>query len=461
VQVVSTTASAVVAEVQTVTTSATDRNEVQTLTLTGTVVNEIQAVRTSVTNTPEVQTVAVGVTRVNEVQSFSLGFQGITLQSSITGNLVLGLDTTTCSFCSVVVALQSVDVTAAVTDTSDTTGATTMATKLATLANIDTVTVTRATTTAVVGGNNQLTIVFTVTFSGNKVGGTIPLLSIQSLALAPLIPLTTVQSAATRVTAGSQPIYSAGSYFKLYYTCEQYSDPTVTLGSYVGISTACQPTTRLCASCATAFDGTQVLTSSDISAQVTLNPLLQIGPCVFAISAATATQLTVDTTNVGQFCSQFTGKTLDVYVAKVLPVMTNLVMLQTGPLQYPEDTGTVATQFLNSLGKSVAVTLTPTISSTFVGTTYSITFTNNHGTIPKLTCDVSTMVVSASNPTPSCTVARTTTGSMIYGTFTLSLPRFSDGTVMPTNPAVSFDVLPADLQTALQAVGGPAEYVFG
>ncbi|RHY35451.1 hypothetical protein DYB32_000104 [Aphanomyces invadans] len=456
VQVITTSCANVVDEVQTVTTTATDRNEVQTIVLDGTDVNEIQAVRTTLVNTAEVQTVTVGVVRVFEVQSFSLGFTGITTPASITGNLILGFDSTLCTFCAVKMVLQTVTVTTAVTDTSDTAGAATLVTLLGSLANVGVVTVTRATTVDNVA--NTLTMVFTVTFSGLKAAGNVPSLTLQST-LGPLIALTSVQTVATEDTAGSQPMYNAASQFKLYYTCEQYSDPTQKIGLFAGISAGCQPTTQLCATCATAFDGTDITVNVDLTATVAAGAVLQIGPCVYGISGSTATKLTVDTSNVGQYCSQFSGKALPVYVAKVYPAITNLVMRQgSGSVEYPEDDTVVAGQFLNALGKSVTVVRNTVVTSTFVGSTYDVTFTSHTGTIPLLTCDVTTMVISSG--TRSCTVARTTVGSMIYGTFVLSLARMSDGVVFPT-AALPFDVSEEDMTTALQAVGTAAEWVFG
>ncbi|CAK4149084.1 unnamed protein product [Aphanomyces euteiches] len=457
IQVVTTTCAPVVDEIQTVTTTATDRNEVQTLTLTGTDIDERQAVRTNLGGTAEVQTVTIGVSRVNAVQSFTLGFTGISSPSSITGTLILGLDTTRCAFCPVKVVLQTVDVTSAVTETSDTSGlTTTMANLLVTLQNIDSVSVSRVTTVNNVA--NTLTMVFEVTFVGLKVPGRVPLLNLQST-LGPLIPLTSVQTSATEVLIGSQPTYNAASLFKLYYTCEQYSDPTQTLTPFVGISTACQPTNQLCAACATAFDGTNIAVNVDLSSTVAVGAVLQIGPCVYGISGVTASQLTVDVNNVGMYCSRFTGKSFAVYTAKVLPTITNLVMNQgSGSVMYPETATVIAGQFLNSLSKAVAVVATPVISNSFVGTSYAITFSGQSGTVPLMTCDASSMVVTSG--TKSCTVARTTLGSMIYGTFTLSLPRVSDGVVF-TSPPMAFDISAADIATTLASVGAPTELVFG
>ncbi|RHY82099.1 hypothetical protein DYB26_000715 [Aphanomyces astaci] len=456
VQVVTTSCDNVVDEVQTITTTATDRNEVQTIVLDGTDVNEVQAVRTTLVNSAEVQTITIGVVRVFEVQSFTLGFTGITTPASITGDLILGLDTMLCTFCTVQMVLQPVTVTTAVVDPIDTSGASKMELLLASLANVDVVTVTRLTTVDTLA--NTLTMVFTVTFSGVEVAGNVPAMTLQS-SLAPLIPLTSVQTVATEVQSGSQPVYNAASQFKLYYTCEQYSDPTQKIGLFAGISAGCQPTTQLCATCATSFDGTDVTVNMDLTAAVAVGAVLQIGPCVYGIASRTATKLTVDTTNVGKFCSPFIGKALPVYIAQVYPAITNLVIRRgSGSVDYPEQDSVIAGQFLNTLGKSVTVVGNILVTNTFVGSTYAVTFSSHTGTIPLLKCDVTSMAISSG--TRSCTVARTAVGSMIYGSFVMSLARMSDGVVFPTT-ALPFDVSEADLTTALQAVGSAAEWVFG
>ncbi|RHY19567.1 hypothetical protein DYB25_000036 [Aphanomyces astaci] len=456
VQVVTTSCDNVVDEVQTITTTATDRNEVQTIVLDGTDVNEVQAVRTTLVNSAEVQTITIGVVRVFEVQSFTLGFTGITTPASITGDLILGLDTMLCTFCTVQMVLQPVTVTTAIVDPIDTSGASKMELLLASLANVDVVTVTRLTTVDTLA--NTLTMVFTVTFSGVEVAGNVPAMTLQS-SLAPLIPLTSVQTVATEVQSGSQPVYNAASQFKLYYTCEQYSDPTQKIGLFAGISAGCQPTTQLCATCATSFDGTDVTVNMDLTAAVAVGAVLQIGPCVYGIASRTATKLTVDTTNVGKFCSPFIGKALPVYIAQVYPAITNLVIRRgSGSVDYPEQDSVIAGQFLNTLGKSVTVVGNILVTNTFVGSTYAVTFSSHTGTIPLLKCDVTSMAISSG--TRSCTVARTAVGSMIYGSFVMSLARMSDGVVFPTT-ALPFDVSEADLTTALQAVGSAAEWVFG
>ncbi|KDO31357.1 hypothetical protein SPRG_03974 [Saprolegnia parasitica CBS 223.65] len=455
VQTISTSCADVVDEVQTITTSATDRNEVQHIVLDATVINEVQGVRTSLTSAPEIQTVVVGTTRVNEVQSFSITFAGITAHAGITGGLVVSLDTTLCFFCAQKMTAQTVDVTTAVTSTSDTTAASDFVTALEGLSNVDVVEVTRVSTPDAT--NNLLTLDFTITFTGVGVAGNIPAIQLQST-LGPLQSAVPTQT--TETQAGSNPVYSPGSVFRLFYTCEQYSDPAVTTGAFPGVSAACQPTAPpLCPTCATAFDGTTISVDVDLTTVVAVGSVLQIGPCVFGISARTATTLTVDTSNVGRYCTTFSGATSAVYVAKVLSPISNLVMRQgAGGTQYPEVDTAVATQFLNSLGKAVSVVATPVVSLAFVGTSYAISFVSNTGTIPLLTCDATNIVVSSG--TPTCTVTRTSIGSMMHGTFTLSLTRASDS-VLFTTPAIPFDATPATLKQLLQGVGAVSEWVWG
>ncbi|EQC27008.1 hypothetical protein SDRG_15222 [Saprolegnia diclina VS20] len=455
VQTISTSCANVVDEVQTITTSATDRNEVQTIVLDATVINEVQGVRTSLTSAPEIQTVVVGTTRVNEIQSFSITFTGITTTAGITGGLVISLDTTLCFFCANQMTAQTVDVTTAVTSSVDSTGASNFVTALQGLSNVDTVVVTRVSTPD--NTNNRLTLDFSITFTGIEVAGNIPAIQLQST-LAPLQSPVPTQTSETQI--GSNPVYNPGSVFRLFYTCEQYSDPTVTTGAFPGVSAACQPTApALCATCATAFDGTTISVNVDLTAVVAVGAVLQIGPCVFGISARTATTLTVDTNNVGRYCSTFSSATLAVYAAKVLSPISNLVMRQgAGGTQYPEVNTVVATQFLNSLGKAVSVVATPVVSLAFVGTSYAISFVSNTGTIPLLTCDATNIVVTSG--TKTCSVTRTSIGSMMYGTFTLSLTRASDG-VLFTTPAIPFDATPAALTQLLQGVGAVAEWVWG
>lgn len=449
IQVIQTSNDAVVDEVQTVTTSASDRDEIQELRLDANDVNEIQAVRTTVAEVFETQTIAVGTTRVNEVQRITITLPGQDM-TLVSGLLHFSFDNTICTHCTKTVGYRrTVDIVTALTETVDADGATIVKDALEDLDNMDTVTVERASAST---DTVNWVYTFTITFTGDGVAGDVPELGIDSTVKYNGFVVNVPP--ATQAVAGSEVFFHAASVFSVTHTCESYSDPN----AITTFSTACTPPTsdRLCTSCVTDFDGmTFTIAGMDLSS--TLNPLalprLIAGVCVFELAAVTATTLTVTAGDVGTLCSTFTDQTLPLFYATKasvpIPVKSAAATISAG---------SVVENLLNTIIDSVVVVRTQSITATFVGSEYVVTFRKRSGMIPLLECSATAIQVTSG--TPECTVTRTSIGSMISGTFTLTLAKESDGAPV-TTPAIPWDASETQMKTILEAVADNNELVFG
>ncbi|TMW57105.1 hypothetical protein Poli38472_003030 [Pythium oligandrum] len=294
----------------------------------------------------------------------------------------------------------------------------------------------------------DLTYIYTVTFTGDGVTGDVPELVVDST-------FGEFPPAATQATRGNEVVFDPASQFGITHTCESYSDPY----AISTFSAACTPSiaAQLCASCITRFDGTvfTIATGTTLAATVAINDRLIAGICVFTVGAVSATSLTVLANDVGLLCSTFTGATLPLFRA-VQP--TTMIPVKTASNTI--SAGSVVENLLNTIIDSVTVVRTQSITATFVGSLYEVTFRKRSGRVPLLRCDASTIQRTNTNGAAVCTPIATTTGSMIGGKFTISLAKESDGVVV-TTPDIPWDASESLMKSTLEGevVGG--ERVFG
>lgn len=456
IQVIETKNNVVVEEVQTVTTFATDRDEVQEFRLDANDVNEIQAIRTTVGETFETQRITVGAARVSEVQTISLTLYGAAGNLNlIGGTLSFSFDNSLCTHCTMTVKYaRTTDLTSTLKESTDSIAAASVKAALIALGNIDTVDVSRSTAVAINGAD--LTYVYTITFSGNGVAGNVPLVGIQSAITVNSVANSGIPTLATEVTTGNEVTFDPASVFGVVYTCESYSDPY----SIQGYSTACTPPVGnlKCASCITAFDGTTFTSSSDLTASIAQYDQLLAGPCAFQADVITATTVTVVSGDVGKLCGMFSGQTLALY--KNVQYSVN-VPLKTAATIISD--GSVVANLLNTVIDSVTVVRTQSITSTFVGSYYDVTFRKRSGIIPLLKCISTSIRVSNLASNGVCTaVTRQTIGSMIAGTFLIGLTTEADATVEVKTMAIPWDASEALMKSTLEEVTSSSnEQVFG
>ncbi|KAF1787207.1 Immunoglobulin-like fold [Phytophthora cactorum] len=283
VQLITTTNSVVVDEVQTVVTSATDRNEVQELRLDGDDVDEIQAIRTSVPEVLQVQTLKVVVARTSEVQTITLTLPGAfaTPATSIGGTIYFSFDSSICTHCVKKMYQRTINLVSSLQDNTATSAALTVKNALNDLANIDTV--------DVAGNVPTIGIDAAVTVGGNAVSG--------------------IPTQAAQITAGSEVDYASSAIFTVTYTCESYSDPY----AITTFSTACTPSAsdRICAGCVTSFLGGIFTVAQDLrtNTYVVTGAKLIAGVCSFeagtVIKNPTSTTIAIATNDVGYTAASF------------------------------------------------------------------------------------------------------------------------------------------------------------
>ncbi|ETK95924.1 hypothetical protein L915_01206, partial [Phytophthora nicotianae] len=456
VQVITTTNSVVVDEVQTVVTSATDRNEVQELRLDGDDVDEIQAIRTSVAEVLQVQTLKVGVARTSEVQTITLTLPGAfaTPATSIGGTIYFSFDSSICTHCVKKMYQRTINLVSSLQDNTASSAALTVKNALIDLANIDTVDVTRTQNPT----GPDLTYVYTVTFSGMEVGGNVPAIGIDAAVTVGGNAVSDIPTQATQVTAGSEVDYASNAIFTVTYTCESYSDPY----AITTFSTACTPgaSARICAGCVTTFLGGIFTVALDLraNAYVATGAKLIAGVCSFeagtVTKTATLTTIAVATNDVGLYCSEFSGKTLDLYktpqISRDIPLKTTATTISSASVVEGLLTGAI---------DSVTVARSEFVDASFVGSVYTLTFRKRSGTVPLLLCTAA--------GTATCTVTPTVTGSMIIGTFQIGLISEADATqtlVVPTpvyTGDIPWDVSETDLKNILETVTQNFKKVFG
>ncbi|GLD96429.1 hypothetical protein PINS_up005112 [Pythium insidiosum] len=451
IQIVQTTNDAVVDEVQTVTTTATDRDEVQELRLDGDDVNEIQAVRTTVDQVFEVHTIQIGAVRQNEVQTITIRIPGAAADTTlIGGQLYFSFDNTICTHCSGAIGYRrTTDLVATLRQSDSTLASAAVEAALEALDNIDSVDVTRSVPTGTAA--TDIAYTYTITFAGDEVAGDVPSLVVDSSLTYNNVAVAGVPTVATEATKGNELFNDPNSMFGITHTCESYSDPY----AITSFSTACTPNNAalLCATCVTAFSGTAFTTSTSMVGNVVQGNRLIAGICVFEVDTVAATTITVKANDVGLLCSTFTGAALPLYRAvqysTTIPVKTTATRISDA---------TVIQNLLNTIIDSVTVTRTSSITNTFVGSLYDVTFRKRSGSIPLLLCDATSIQVTSGGKV--CSVTRKTIGSMIAGTFTLSLAKQSDGTVV-TTPAIPWDASETLLKSTLESVVNGGEQVFG
>ncbi|KAF1784582.1 Immunoglobulin-like fold [Phytophthora cactorum] len=423
VQLITTTNSVVVDEVQTVVTSATDRNEVQELRLDGDDVDEIQAIRTSVPEVLQVQTLKVVVARTSEVQTITLTLPGAfaTPATSIGGTIYFSFDSSICTHCVKKMYQRTINLVSSLQDNTATSAALTVKNALNDLANIDTVDVTRTQNPT----GPDLTYVYTIVFSGMEVAGNVPTIGIDAAVTVGGNAVSGIPTQAAQITAGSEVDYASSAIFTVTYTCESYSDPY----AITTFSTACTPSAsdRICAGCVTSFLGGIFTVAQDLrtNTYVVTGAKLIAGVCSFeagtVIKNPTSTTIAIATNDVGLYCSEFSGKTLDLYKT---PQTSRDIPLKT-----------TAT----------------TISSASV--------------VEAIWHDTVAVVYSGGN----CNVYgySRVTGSMIIGTFQIGLVREADAMqtlVVPTpqyTGNIPWDVSEADMKSILETVTQNSKKVFG
>ncbi|KAE8981594.1 hypothetical protein PF011_g21959, partial [Phytophthora fragariae] len=463
IQVITTTNQAVVDEVQKVVTSAKDGNEIQELRLDDDDIDEIQAIRTTVTEGFEVQDVKVGVERVSEVQSITLVFTGgVGNMGSVTGTFYLTFDSTVCTYCLPTKkhSVDTGDLLSSLQNSDNTTAAGTMKTELEGLDNIDSVAVSRTSTTSGANTGDDLTYTYLVTFTGNDVGGDVPLLSaggtitFNGNTITPVIQQE-IQGNEPDFDATQPPAYSLIS---ITYTCEAYSNPN----DASTFSTACTPTDTVCDACVTDFDGSTFTVIGDVTALVTQGTNLIAGVCSFeadSVVYTTTTAIGITTDDPGALCSNFAGQAFSLYkapqrVASSIPIKLAAAMAADG--------GDVQ-GYLAPVIDTVTVQRNFAVSSDFVGAIYSVMFAKRSGTLPFLECDASSITPLQFGTAVYCSVTRTTVGSVLTGTFKVGLISQDDTDVNNPNAAyapglsvysadIPWDASESVMKAALEAV---------
>ncbi|KAG4226736.1 hypothetical protein PC116_g24861, partial [Phytophthora cactorum] len=456
VQLITTTNSVVVDEVQTVVTSATDRNEVQELRLDADDVDEIQAIRTSVPEVLQVQTLKVVVARTSEVQIITLTLPGAfaTPATSIGGTIYLSFDSSICTHCVKKMYQRTINLVSSLQDNTATSAALTVKNALIDLANIDTVDVTRTQNPT----GPDLTYVYTIVFSGMEVAGNVPTIGIDGAVTVGGDAVSGIPTQAAQITAGSEVDYASSAIFTVTYTCESYSDPY----AITTFSTACTPSAsdRICAGCVTSFLGGIFTVAQDLrtNTYVVTGAKLIAGVCSFeagtVIKNPTSTTIAIATNDVGLYCSEFSGKTLDLYktpqTSRDIPLKTTATTISSASVVEGLLTGAI---------DSVTVARAEFVNANFVGSVYTLTFRKRSGTIPLLLCTAA--------GTATCTVTPGVTGSMIIGTFQIGLVSEADAMqtlVVPTpqyTGNIPWDVSEADMKSILETLTQNSKKVFG
>ncbi|GMF63741.1 unnamed protein product [Phytophthora fragariaefolia] len=437
IQVIKTTNNAVVDEVQKVVTSAKDGNEVQELLLDDDDIDEIQAIRTTVTEGFEVHDVTVGVQRVSEVQSITLAFAGgVGNMGSVTGTFYLTFDSTICTYCLLTKkhSVDTDDLLSSLQDSNDTTAANTIESKLKALDNIDSVMVSRTSTTSGANTGSDLSYTYLITFSGNDVGGDVPLLTAGGTIT---FSGTTITVLIQQVIQGNEPDFDVAqppsySFISITYTCESYSDPTLA-SSY---SAECVPTDKVCDSCVTDFDGSTFTVSDDVTIPVVKGTNLIAGVCSFeadSVVFTTTTAIGVASDDPGALCSKFANAKFSLYKAPQRAVSSIPVKIATA---VAADGGDIQ-GYLAPVIDSVTVQRNFAVTSDFVGATYSVMFTKRSGKIPLLECDASQITPLQVGSTVTCSVTRNTVGSVLTGTFKVGLISQDDTDINSPNAAYS------------------------
>ncbi|KAL8005508.1 putative ankyrin repeat and fibronectin type-III domain-containing protein [Plasmopara halstedii] len=463
IQLIKTTSDPVRDEVQKVVTSATDIDEIQELHVDDDDIDEIQAIRTSVAEASEVQEVKIGVERVNEVQRIQLFFTGgVGNVAAIGGSFYLKFDTTVCTYCDVTQRhrADTMDlIISSLQEVNDLTAATVVKTQLQALDNIDAVDVSRTSLYSGAGiSGDDLTYIYLITFTGNMVGGNVPLidfggsLTYNGYAITPVF---------AEETKGNEPKYdlTANSVFSLTYTCESYSNPTAAST----FSAECTPSVKLCDYCVTSFDGVKFTVSADVSGAITRGTKLMAGVCSFEVDAKVVTSgiTTIDIAydDPGALCTKFTGRSFALYKTpqiKVLriPVKTSSTMA-VGASEVQSALNVPGLLNAMTVGRNLLVT------STFVGAIYSVIFTTRTGKIPLLECDETEITPTQPNTAVECSVTRSSVGSMLSGTFKLGLisqadtdPADVNAPYSPTafTSAIPWDATEIEMKSALEAV---------
>lgn len=461
VQVIQTTNAQVVDEVVSVKTSAGDINELQELRLDADDINEIQAVRSTTPEVLEVQSIQVGASRINEIQTITFLLPGVASDPSvIRGTISLTFDSRLCTYCTLPKTYErSADLLTSLQDSNPVTGAAKVKTELDALSNIDSVTVSRTDTSS----NGDLTYVYSITFSGDAVAGNVLELSIDSALTKTVNSVTStfasIPTTATEFRRGNEVLYDANSVFSITYTCESYSGPAET----TGVSAECTPpdSNILCQSCVTAFDAsTSIFTINvDLTGRSLEGSKFQVGACSFEVASGgiTATTITIAAGDVGILCSSFSQKALTLFKAKQFVASVPVKSSATQPL-----VDSSVQSLLNAVINSVTVTGTQLITTNFVGTVYAVTFRQRSGTLPLLICGSSSILISNSAGSKSCTVSRTRIGSTMTGTFLLGLTaETSPSTKVWTGP-IPWDASETQMKAALELIAlNTGELVFG
>ncbi|KAF4040436.1 hypothetical protein GN244_ATG07296 [Phytophthora infestans] len=464
IQVIKTTNAIVKDEVQKVVTSAADGNEIQELRLDDDDIDEIQAIRTTVAEGSEVHDVKIGVERADlEVQSITLVFTGgVGNLGSIGGTFYLTFDSSTCTYC-LATKKHSVDtvdlLVSSLREADDPTAQAAVKTELERLDNIDTVDVSRTSIKSGAGvAGDDLTYVYLITFTGNDVGGDVPMLMVGGTLT---FNGNTVTPILYEETQGNEPSYDtiANSVVALTYTCESYSDPSADST----FSNECTPSVKLCDSCVTDFDGSKFTVSADVSGAVSKGTNLIAGVCSFEVDSRTVTSgqttVLIDSDDPGVLCSRFSGASLSLFEAPQIKV-SNIPVKSSAAVAV--DASDVQTA-LNVPGLIGAMTVERNflVTSNFVGAVYSVTFKTRTGKIPLLECDKAGIVPIQAGTDVECSVTRKSVGSMLTGTFRIGLisqedtdPTDANAAYIPTayTSDIPWDATKAVMKDALEKV---------
>ncbi|KAG2799873.1 hypothetical protein PC129_g19825, partial [Phytophthora cactorum] len=473
IQVIKTTNDIVKDEVQKVVTSAADGNEIQELHLDDDDIDEIQAIRTTVAEGSEVHDVRIGVERVREVQSITLFFAGgVGNLAWIGGTFYLTFDSSVCTYC-LTTKKHSVDtvdlVVSSLQESDNPTAAASVKAELEQLDNIDEVDVSRSSIKSGAGvTGDDLTYVYLITFTGNDVGGDVPLLIVGGTLT---FSGNTITPILNEETQGNEPYYdsNANSVFALTYTCESYSDPSADST----FSDECTPSVKLCDACVTDFDGSKFTVSGDVTGTVSKGTNLVAGVCSFEADSRSfssgITTIIIDTDDPGALCSRFSGASYSLLEAPQIHVSSIPVKTSAAAAIDASDVQSA----LNVPGLVGAMTVERNflVDSSFVGAVYSVTFTTRTGKIPLLECDKTGIVPIQPGKDVECSVTRKSIGSMLTGTFKIGLisqddtdPTDANAVYIPTayTAALPWDATEDVMEKALEKVDTLAgKLIFG
>lgn len=452
VQVIKVDGSVVIPEIQTFRTYTTDIDQEEQLRVDAKDYDEIQSIRTTIPEKFDVQRVNVEIIPSPEIQTITMTFTGGNgNMNALTGSFILTFDARQCTFCNgKTLGPQSTsNLLTSLSETDDAQASQLISDALNALNNIRASGVFVSRTSQPGSNAADMVYVYSVTFTGSWVAGDVPLLVVTNTIASGQIP-----SAFIEASKGRDFSYDSSSTLSLQYICEPYSDP---YAPNYRKSSVCDLGALLCSGCIQSFDGaTFTGINLDQAGSINQNDMLTIGNCVVQVSSVTSSQLSVVAHPFSRSCSPFVAASLDIHRTQRSSVSLQ-VMRQAYTLALESDMQTL----LNNVVDSVSIRRTSSITITSMKVSYEITFLQRTGTIPLLICG-NNLKLNDGSSFSSCSVERISTGSMIGGSFKLSLPAITDpAQASLASPAIPWDATASDIKRILEGVYYQQEQVFG